>query len=79
MAESLSATEVGKELAEHREHTEHAEHVEHGAAEHAKRDRWVSIAEAIMLSIVALMAAWSGYSATKSHSTVHGARPGLTR
>lgn len=81
MPEGLSAAEVGKEIAEHREHAEHAEHhpAAHAAADHAKRDRWVSIAEAIMLSIVALMAAWSGYSATKSHSTVHGARPGLTR
>lgn len=67
MAEGLSATEVGKEIAEHREHVEHAEHVtaEHPAADHVKRDRWVSIAEAVMLSIVALVAAWSGYSAAK--------------
>jgi hypothetical protein len=67
VAEGLSATEVGKEIAEHREHVEHAEHVtaEHPAADHVKRDRWVSIAEAVMLSIVALVAAWSGYSAAK--------------
>ena len=74
MPEGLSATEVGKEIAEHREHAEHAEHAAHGedgahgepiAGEHANRDRWVSIAEAVMLSIVALVAAWSGYSAAK--------------
>lgn len=67
MAEGLSAAEVGKEIAEHREHAEHAHHTaaEHAAAEHLKRDRWISIAEAIMLSIVALVAAWSGYSAAK--------------
>ncbi|HJS94242.1 MAG TPA: hypothetical protein VJ741_08260 [Solirubrobacteraceae bacterium] len=69
MAEGLTAAEIGKEIAEHREHVAHAEveraAAEHAAAEHVKRDRWVSIAEAIMLSIVALIAAWSGYSAAK--------------
>ncbi len=54
--EGLSATEVGKEIAEHREHS---------AEDHAERDRLISIAEAVLLSIVALMAAWSGYSAAK--------------
>jgi hypothetical protein len=53
MAEGLSATEVGKEI---------AEHAEHSAGRH---DRLVSIAEAVLLSIVALVAAWSGYSAAK--------------
>jgi hypothetical protein len=74
MSEGLSASEVGKEIAEHREHAEHAEHAEHGghgehpepaAVGHAKRDRAISIFEALLLSIVALMAAWSGYSAAK--------------
>src|SRR3954449_8459563 len=46
---------VGKEIAEHREHTAH----ELATHEHARRDRWVSIAEAVLLSVVALMAAWS--------------------
>jgi hypothetical protein len=41
MAEGLSATEVGKEI---------AEHAEHSAGRH---DRLVSIAEAVLLSIVA--------------------------
>jgi hypothetical protein len=57
--EGLSATEVGKEIAEH------AEHAEHPPSEHARRDRLISIAEAVLLSIVTLMAAWSGYSAAK--------------
>jgi hypothetical protein len=71
MPEGLSASEVGKELAEHREHTEHAqhaehpEHPEHPAATHRVRDRTISIIEAVLLSLVALMAAWSGYSAAK--------------
>ena len=83
MAEGLSAAEVGKEIAEHREHAEHAAHAahEHTAAEQAKRDRWVSIAEAIMLSIVALVAAWSGYSAAKwsSHASLSLAKAAAAR
>lgn len=68
MPEGLSASEVGKEIAEHREHTEHREHSEHAEkpdSAHARRDRLLSIIEALLLSIVALMAAWAGYSAAK--------------
>jgi hypothetical protein len=57
--EGLSATEVGKEIAEH------AERAEHPPAHHGRHDRLISIAEAALLSIVTLMAAWSGYSAAK--------------
>jgi hypothetical protein len=32
---------------------------------HERRDRWVSIVEAVLLSIVALLAAWSGFAAAK--------------
>ena len=56
MPEGLSASEVGNEIAEHREHA---------TGGHAGRDRIISIAEAVLLSVVALMAAWSGYSAAK--------------
>jgi hypothetical protein len=56
VAEGLSAAEAAKGLSEHAE-TVH----EHSAA----RDRWVSIAEAAVLSIVTLVAAWSGFSAAK--------------
>src|SRR3954470_22478267 len=59
MPEGLSAAEVGKEIAEHREHAH-----EH-ASEHAKRRDIVTIIEAVMLSVVAMLAAWSGYSAAK--------------
>ena len=67
MPEGLSPAEVGKEIAEHREH---AAHDEHGAqddhpAQPARRDHIVSIIEAALLSVVALLAAWSGYSAAK--------------
>src|ERR1044071_5585911 len=53
MAEGLSATEVGKELSEHAKH-------------HARvRLDALTIVEAVLLSVVALLAAWSGYAAAK--------------
>ena len=78
MPETLSANEVGKEIAEHREH---AEHVEHAEEDHGRRHQWVSIAEAVLLSIVALLAAWSGYSAAKwgTESSLNLAKASSTR
>jgi hypothetical protein len=58
MPEGLSPQEVGKEIAEH------SKDKGEGDA-HERHDRIVSIAEAVLLSIVALMAAWSGYAAAK--------------
>ena len=55
MPEGLSASEVGKEIAE-RAGEEHPQ---------ARWERLVSIAEAVLLSIVTLLAAWSGYAAAK--------------
>lgn len=63
MPEGLSTGELGKEIAEHAEHSEEA-HREQGHP-HTGRDRAVTIIEALLLSIVALLAAWSGYSAAK--------------
>jgi hypothetical protein len=82
--EGLSASEVGKEIAEHHEHAEHEEPGEHegGATKrHPGRQRWVSIIEALRLSIVALLAAWSGYSATKwgTESSLSLAKSSSTR
>ena len=57
MPEGMSAEEVGKEIAHHAEHG--------GNEERDRHDRILSIAEAVLLSIVALMAAWSGYAAAK--------------
>jgi heme/copper-type cytochrome/quinol oxidase subunit 4 len=76
--EGLSAAEVGKEIAEHHEHADHHEHAEH---EHASRDRVISIVEAVLLSIVALLAAWSGYSAAKwgTESSISLAKASSTR
>ncbi len=73
MPEGLSATEVGKEIAEHREL--------HATEEHSRRDRLVSIAEAVLLSLVAIMAAWSGYAAAKwgTESSLSLAKASSTR
>jgi hypothetical protein len=57
MPEGLSADEVGKEIAGRAVHEDGGSHDRH--------DRNVAIAEAILLSVVALMAAWSGYAAAK--------------
>jgi hypothetical protein len=51
--EGLSAPEVGKEI---------REHATHGSV---REDRLLSIGEAVLLSIVALLAGWSGYAAAK--------------
>jgi hypothetical protein len=77
MAEGLSASEVGKEIAEHHELTS----PEHAPDEHAQRDRWIAIIEAVLLSIVALLAAWSGYSAAKwgTESSLSLAKASSTR
>lgn len=54
MSERPSAAEVGQHIASHARN-----------ASHERRDRLLSIAEAVLLSIVALLAGWSGYAAAK--------------
>jgi hypothetical protein len=56
--EGLSPGEVGKEIAEHRKHAA----ARNG---HDRHDRWLSIVEALLLSLVAVLAAYSGYAAAK--------------
>ncbi len=77
MAEGLSPSEVGKEIAHHKHEAEH----QHGEQEHDGRHRLISIGEAILLSIVALLAAWSGYSAAKwgTESSLSLAKASATR
>ena len=61
MPEGLSPSEVGKEIAEHR-----ARAAKNGpAAEHKGRDRLITIVEAALLAVVAVLAAWSGFAAAK--------------
>lgn len=73
MPEGLSASEVGKEISEHRVH--------HAPEDQSRRDRYVSIAEAVLLSLVAIMAAWSGYAAAKwgTESSLSLAKASSTR
>jgi hypothetical protein len=52
----LSTAEVGKEITEHRHHTAHQEE---------RRDRFVTIIEAVLLAVVALLAAASGFASAK--------------
>src|SRR5438477_10436254 len=72
MAEGLSAAEVGKEIAEHGEHT---------AQHDAGGERRIAIVEAVLLSVVALMAAWARYSAAKwgTDSSLSLAKASATR
>lgn len=72
MPEGLSTAEVGKEIAEHREHP---------VEEHTGHDRLIAITEAILLSVVALLAAWAGYSAAKwgTYSSLSLARASAAR
>jgi hypothetical protein len=54
VSEGLSATEIGQEIVQHaRAHAD------------APAGRWISVAEAIVLSIVTLVAGWSGYAAAR--------------
>jgi hypothetical protein len=55
--EGLSAVEAGKGLAEHAEADEEARE--------KRLNRAISIFEAVLLAVVAVLAAWSGYAAAK--------------
>lgn len=54
---ALGAGELSYELAEHRKHA--------GVVDEHPHDRLVSIVEAVLLAVVALVAAWSGYASAK--------------
>ena len=74
MPEALSATEVGSKIGEHAEHD-----AEHGGR--SRSDRRISIAEAVLLSVVTIIAAWAGYSAAKwsTESSLNLAKASATR
>jgi hypothetical protein len=61
VSEGLTPAEVGKEIHEHAKH----------AHSHGVRDSRLTIAEAIVLSVVAIIAAWSGFSAAKWNTESH--------
>jgi hypothetical protein len=73
MAEGLSASEVGKEIGEHKHATE--------APPKDRRDRLLSVTEALLLSLVAVLAAYSGYAAAKwgTYSSVSLAKASAAR
>lgn len=58
MPEGLSPSEVGKEIGAHGKHPS-------GASEGDRRTRTLSVIEALLLSLVAVLAAFSGYAAAK--------------
>jgi len=72
VGEGLSASEVGKEI---------AEHGRHASSGHDRRDRLLSIAEAVLLSVVAVIAAYSGFAAAKwgTESSLSLAKASATR
>lgn len=75
MPEGLSATEVGKEIGKHgKEEGEKAR-------DRTRHDRVLSISEAILLSVVTIVAAWSGFSAAKwsTESSLKLAKASATR
>jgi len=61
MPEGLSPGEVGREISEHRAHAEE----EDSGAEAKGRDRVMIIIEAVLLAVVAVLAAWSGFASAK--------------
>ena len=65
MPEGLSSSEVGKAIAEHRETTKEEAHpAAEGDAE--KGREWVlPVLEAVLLAVVAVLAAWSGFASAK--------------
>ncbi|HET7049533.1 MAG TPA: hypothetical protein VFI54_14815 [Solirubrobacteraceae bacterium] len=65
MPEGLSPAEVSKEIAEHRERAAHEAEAETEHEQPSGHDRRLSIAEALLLSLVAVLAAYSGYAAAK--------------
>ena len=83
MPEGLSPSEVGKELAEHRHKTEEKEKEqrEGAAAEARGRERWLTITEAVLLAVVAILAAWSGFASAKwsTHSSLDLAKASAAR
>jgi hypothetical protein len=74
--EGLSPAEVSREIAEHTKHTADAERHEDDP-----HDRRLSIVEAVLLSLVAVLAAYSGFAAAKwgTESSVALARASAER
>jgi hypothetical protein len=63
--EGLSPSEVGKEISEHRARVAEEAEKEGSATEAKGRDRVITIIEAVLLAVVAVLAAYSGFAAAK--------------
>jgi hypothetical protein len=76
MPEGLSPSEVGKEITEHRRHSG-----ADSADEVKGRDRVMTIIEALLLAVVAVLAAWSGFASAKwgTHSSLELAKASAAR
>jgi hypothetical protein len=82
MPEGLSPSEVGKEIAEHHKEATEQQEAGGGSAGEAKgRDRLITIIEAFLLAVVAVLAAWSGFAAAKwgTESSLQLARASAAR
>ena len=82
MPEGLSPSEVGKEIAEHHKHAAEKEQEANGSANEAKgQDRRLIIVEALLLAVVAVLAAWSGFAAAKwsTHASLQLAKASAAR
>src|SRR5271157_868139 len=69
MPEGLSPGEVGKEISEHRAHALEEAEKEGHAPEAKGRDRWIVVIEAVLLAVVAVLAAWSGFASARWGTT----------
>jgi len=71
MPEGLSSSDVAGEISRHRTHSAaHVQHTQDGErsesdGEARSHDRTLSVIEAVMLAIVALLAAYTGYASAK--------------
>ena len=79
MPEGLSPSEVGKEISEHRHH--HSAGGDTGEGTGRDRDRLITIVEAVLLAVVAVLAAYSGFAAARwsTHSSLLLAKASATR
>jgi hypothetical protein len=81
MPEGLSPGEVGREISEHRSLAEEKEKEEGSRPEAKGRERVLTIIEAALLAVVAVLAAWSGFASAKwsTHSSLELAKASAAR
>jgi len=65
VAEGLAPSEVAGEISRHKQHTAAHDHGDGTGDEPRRHDRVLSIIEAVLLAVVALLAAYTGYASAK--------------